>query len=632
MVKQRKNLILKGKFAGSLHPAKLLFGLLKAKKSGTLTLEEGTAHISLYLVNGCVVFDRRGVFVDEDFGQFIIARNLTTEQEYRQYRSTARKKKTTPVEMMIQAGILDNTETELLAQEYFWRAAPSFFMWRKGEYTFVERRRPDANEYATPANGAVFILRGILDKYDPKMMRERVQKRLKNRLKINENNIIVPADLAEMPVAAKFLDSISEDTTLSDLMDGFDEDVDKTIALAYGLLTLGVLKFSVSNEKQYERALRRRTDPLSRLFTAAVKSVDQVHARTDQPKPAPDEIHTGMTTEIGDAKDILAALEKGEDVQGALSQRLNKLLEVKRAKREMLQQKIHENGDGVKASGSVGESPEVTKPAVPIPSATPRDAVSKPDVKKVDVRPRVEPAPVKAPQAKPAPPKEDLTADFNFADGPEYSPVEKETEEKKDTELPEESNFFLGDIKDEKAAPVEEDDDDDETVIFDFGEDDNQNAEEFMETVDSSDQYNPDIYKPPEEPKDDITSVAFTPDQSFEVVATSLRRFVEQEKWKDADRAFTELQMRGRDTADILALGGWARYHIPCDDPFAQGAMLIQKGIDMDPKQDMPYLYMGRLYMEEGDHSMAELYFIRALEVNKDCFEAKEFMKKLYEL
>ncbi len=636
MVKRRSNLVLKGKFAGSLHPAKLLFGLLKAKKTGVLTLHEGTARISVYLNSGCVVFDRRGVFADEDFGQFIIGRSLTTTQEYRQYKSTARKKKMTPVDLMIQAGILDETETELLAQEYFWRAAPSFFLWRKGDYTFLENRKTSLSEYATLANGAVFILRGIMDKYDPVMMRGRLQKRLKNRLKINEKNIITRKELEEVPVVADFLAIISEETTLSDIMDELGGDENQTIALAYGLLTLGLLKFSVSDEKKYERSLKRRTDPLSRLYSAAVKSVDQIHVRSSLEEPVGIESRKPAESrefpEVKDAGDVLAALEKGENVEGALTQRLNKLMELKRKKREILQHRIKQAGEnGASPLIPAGQAPEKRIERVSQPLSEKKSEVPEAMTAKSVTEMRLDapvshethiPSPI-----DPTPPDNDFFAE---TEKPDFSVPDSDSdivfeEFKTDSEMHHEE------VKETGASQVDAMEAGEGAVVFDFG-DDAMSAEEFLETVEPDNKYDPKIFRPGESVQDDIVEAAFVPGESFEAVVTALINYCQQKKWKDADKAFAELQMREQVTADILAMGGWARYHLSGDDPFARGAMLVQKGIDMDPKLDLPYLYMGRLYMEEGDHAMAELYFIRALEVNKDCFEAKDFMKKLYEL
>jgi Domain of unknown function (DUF4388) len=636
MAKRRSNLVLKGKFAGSLHPAKLLFGLLKAKKTGVLTLHEGTAHISVYLNSGCVVFDRGGVFADEDFGQFIIGRSLTTTPEYQQYKSTAKKKKMTPVDLMIQAGILDETETELLAQEYFWRAAPSFFLWRKGDYTFLENRKTSPSEYATLANGAVFILRGIMDKYDPVMMRGRLQKRLKNRLKINENNIITPRDLEEISVVADFLAVISEESTLSDIMDELGGDENHTIALAYGLLTLGLLKFSVSDEKKYERSLKRRTDPLSRLYSAAVKSVDQVHVRTNREgrgniksrKPA----ESQEFPEVKDAGDVLAALEKGENVEGALTQRLNKLMEVKRKKRELLQHRINQAGEnGAAPLIPAGQAPEKKIERVSQPLSEEKTEVPEALTAESDPGVRLD-APVIHDTHIPS------SIDPTPSDNEFFAQTEKPDLSMSDSgsdfifqETKTESDLNIEKVKDAGASQVDAMEDNEGVVVFDFGDSD-MGAEEFLESVEPDNKYDPNMYRPGESAEDDIAEAAFIPGESFEAVVTALREFCDQKKWKDADKAFAELQMREQVTADILAMGGWARYHLSGDDPFARGAMLIQKGIDMDPKLDIPYLYMGRLYMEEGDNAMAELYFIHALEVNKDCLEAKDFMKKLYEL
>ena len=99
-----------------------------------------------------------------------------------------------------------------------------------------------------------------------------------------------------------------------------------------------------------------------------------------------------------------------------------------------------------------------------------------------------------------------------------------------------------------------------------------------------------------------------------------------------AAKAFSVALDRGMDTAEIRSHLGWATY---CADPhnegFDQGATILQEAIKSDPRSHFPYLFLGKIYEAENDFNMAELYYIKALELNRDCEDAKNRIKLLYE-
>lgn len=183
--------------------------------------------------------------------------------------------------------------------------------------------------------------------------------------------------------------------------------------------------------------------------------------------------------------------------------------------------------------------------------------------------------------------------------------------------------FGVSSAEDDTLAPVAADD----IGFTDFKEDptllDNQGYQFDPEPEDGGEAFG-DM---------DITlggNVKFGPEDSVESIITALKSFCDEGRWEEAESAWGELNLRGYDGADAAAYAGWARYHSPGEDPFAAGAGLIQKAIQKAPKMDLPYVLMGRIYLEENDSGMAELYFVKAVEVNSDCFEAKEFIRKIY--
>ncbi len=118
------------------------------------------------------------------------------------------------------------------------------------------------------------------------------------------------------------------------------------------------------------------------------------------------------------------------------------------------------------------------------------------------------------------------------------------------------------------------------------------------------------------------------PEQIFQL-AVSL---FEQSMWAKAREMFEIALQRGYDAPEVKARLGIALYFETTTDPqrFRNAAAWIQKAITQQPKNSVGYLYMGKLYQTEGDLSMAELYFVRAVEADPECTEAKEIIRRLY--
>jgi len=106
---------------------------------------------------------------------------------------------------------------------------------------------------------------------------------------------------------------------------------------------------------------------------------------------------------------------------------------------------------------------------------------------------------------------------------------------------------------------------------------------------------------------------------------------LDESRWSEA-RQFLDKALQLNDkNADAYALLGWAMFK---EDPTGQGAkdaeQTIKQGIKLDPKRYLHYLYLGKIYAASNQRDFAELHFVKALELNVECSEAKEEIKRMY--
>ncbi len=543
--------VIKGKL-DAVHPAKLLAGFLVAKKTGILTFSDGGARLVIHLSDGCVVCDRNAVIRDRNFAQYLVTRGQITTDELTNYTKRAKAEDRRPIDLMIDQKVIERPEVERLAEEFYGKSVPGLFAWKRGEYQFQDRAIEHEGQTTSPERAATFIVEGVAEKYDPLVIKERLAKRMDTPLKLIEGKasetptiagLVDPDILATKMQMGPVVTAIRRGDTPARIVADMEGRRTHALAFIYALLTLGFVKFAGEGRKKpLHGAAKRAADPFERLFEEASRGVDRIRAQVASGQIAPKS--PGIEVEI----------EEGELTTGALEEKLQKLLEIKRLKRQILEGK----GDA--------DADELTLP---------------PDEEDATIPPAASPG----------------DFDFDLENG--------------DAPPPQISGFT--DFADDETSSLESIDAPDGGPGYNF---DPNPAEELVEGFGDLDL--------------ETANVRFGSDDSVETILAALKNFCDENRWKEAEAAFAELTYRGYEGADALAYAGWARYHAVGEDPFAAGASLLQKAIQSNPKLDLPFLLMGRIYLEENDNGMAELYFVRAIEVNPDCFEAKDYIRKIY--
>ncbi|MDP8255669.1 MAG: hypothetical protein P9M14_07970 [Candidatus Alcyoniella australis] len=131
-----------------------------------------------------------------------------------------------------------------------------------------------------------------------------------------------------------------------------------------------------------------------------------------------------------------------------------------------------------------------------------------------------------------------------------------------------------------------------------------------------------------EEVQEAPADLEFTQEDTPEDIFAIGMSYLDQESYDYAHIALQEAVDRGLKTAESYAQLGWAIYRsAEGEEAFAQATELMRQGIAVDTSNFLPYLILGRIYKNEGDVPMAELYFIKSLELNRDCAEAREAVR-----
>ena len=94
-------------------------------------------------------------------------------------------------------------------------------------------------------------------------------------------------------------------------------------------------------------------------------------------------------------------------------------------------------------------------------------------------------------------------------------------------------------------------------------------------------------------------------------------------------RQAREQKPRDPEIAPLLA---WAIYNAGqgSREAFLEAEKLLRQVNRADPSNWRAFLYLGRIYKANDQRDFAELHLVRALELNRDCVEAKEEIKNLY--
>ena len=107
---------------------------------------------------------------------------------------------------------------------------------------------------------------------------------------------------------------------------------------------------------------------------------------------------------------------------------------------------------------------------------------------------------------------------------------------------------------------------------------------------------------------------------------------LEEERWDDAEAFLQRAIDMLPDDWELYAHLGWAMYNSSTfyDNKLEAAETTIKQGMGTGKSLYLHFLFLGKIYLENGHYEFAELHFIKALEMNVDCLEAREQIKQIH--
>jgi Domain of unknown function (DUF4388) len=106
---------------------------------------------------------------------------------------------------------------------------------------------------------------------------------------------------------------------------------------------------------------------------------------------------------------------------------------------------------------------------------------------------------------------------------------------------------------------------------------------------------------------------------------------LDDSNWSEARRFLDKAVELDENNADAYALLGWAMYNSGGSSVAAiEAEKTIKRGLKLNPSRYLHFLYLGKIYAATEQFEFAELHFVKALELNVECSEAKEEIKRIH--
>lgn len=523
--------VISGEIAAT-HPAKLVYAVIKQRKTGILVFDDGVTKAQLFFLEGRLVPYIPGIANNKSFARYLIRSNKATRDEVKMAQRVAKEEKKQYLDILVEKGIVDRFDVEQTARDFYWKNAPAVFAWRHGKFSFKAKSLDDYQEDGEGDRTLSIIFQGVHDHYNQGMVQQRLKKRMTSKMLPNKSALFSLDDFDLGQEERTYADLLVSGTTIFDAMGQVELSHSDALSLAFTLLTLEMIKFKSTGKKK--RTVKKKKTAIDVAMEMAEKSVDRIHDQVAQ-----------------QADDIDLTIAPGGMAASPIDP-------VDRAKRE-LEQKLR----AVEGEEEPGTGIQDILDAVGLGD----DSGSEINLDLGEGEAREE------------------TDDFNFNDS------------------------FGG-----NGAGSGE------SVDFDLGElpDASSDVEEPFDEMGGFDQ-DPDDF-------------AFNPDESPQDIYKLGLSYEENGAYAVAVKAFNESIDRGYISPEVKSHLGWATYCANAQTGgFDAGAQILQETIKTDPKSHYPYLFLGKIYESENDLNMAELYFVKALELNRDCEDAKNSIKALYE-
>ncbi|MCZ7584849.1 MAG: hypothetical protein M5R36_16795 [Deltaproteobacteria bacterium] len=106
---------------------------------------------------------------------------------------------------------------------------------------------------------------------------------------------------------------------------------------------------------------------------------------------------------------------------------------------------------------------------------------------------------------------------------------------------------------------------------------------------------------------------------------------MDENRFEEAEKYLEKALDLDANFSEAIPYLGWCVYNRSGGSEAQRAEQIIKDGIQKSPKMYQSFLYLGKIYRAEKQPDFAELHFVKALELNVDCMEAKEEIKKIHQ-
>ncbi len=107
-------------------------------------------------------------------------------------------------------------------------------------------------------------------------------------------------------------------------------------------------------------------------------------------------------------------------------------------------------------------------------------------------------------------------------------------------------------------------------------------------------------------------------------------RHIESGNFAEAKALLDTALAQDPESAEAHIYMGWIHFNLEGSGAAAEAEKMIKKGMKFDPKIYKAFLFLGKIYAAQKQMDFAELHFIKALELNVNCNEAREEIRKIH--
>lgn len=625
----------------SIHFLKLLSTIYHDKRSGILKVDYEPYNVEITFLNGDIITLISNYIPNFALGEIFLKNKKITEDQLKQSIKKLQSQKKLQGEILQEMGLVTPHEIFLALKEQVYEKIMYMVGWKKGKFIFRSSARGEAVEVKLDIDLPNLIIQAV-QHIDFKYVREDFSGKREVKIIKIDSPLYTAGKLKLPPAELRLCTKIDGKKSLRDLQDIGGLGLTKTYQFVYGLYLLNLIKFE-GFEDNLPKLKEIPGEPSE--YPPNVIPIDKkLHLKSKLPHIPVEKEESGYKIEapwelIKNAVEVVEKIESSSKVR-------------KEKKEEIREKEISVKPISIPILPTSASSPS----AKPIGTSNIKESLNEfiessetaTNSDEINLEEIGIPEEVELPELDIRQFTGGTSAQSKKKDDLEFSLEEEETPEE-DTTFEEHEEDLL--MKTLEEAFGEEDLSKKEVKAVKKGKEEiTSEVEALTDEIGSAesalDSLEKEILKEMggadelEEGHGEFFTGESPEDyaQSLQNIVSDAEAFkIGQHHLENGDFAKAEVAFR-----KALSLGtnpeynayiGWCLYKKdPSQAPLVRNEAinLIKKTLSANPRFAKSYYFLGIIYKEDNQIDFAEMHFVKALELDKNCTEAKEELVKLY--